>query len=238
MRNANRRRYHYIYKTTCTITNKYYLGMHSTDNLLDGYMGSGKRLGYSIRKHGRENHVCEILEHYFTREWLREREAELVNADQLIDPRCMNLKLGGEGGWDHIRTSFEHIEWVKQGRQKTDAILKQKGISKTDLGKMAHTACLKNKKGVAYDLDLKYKHNFKYNKTFQQSGNSVESRKKAAIKISASHATNSWQVGENNSQYGKCWIYSLTEQKSIKISKDQLSEYIGLGWMLGRKMKF
>lgn len=29
--------------------------MHSTDNLDDGYVGSGKRLWNSIKKHGKEN---------------------------------------------------------------------------------------------------------------------------------------------------------------------------------------
>jgi hypothetical protein len=42
--------------------------MHSTDNLDDGYLGSGKRLRYSINKHGAENHVREILEFVDSRE--------------------------------------------------------------------------------------------------------------------------------------------------------------------------
>ena len=36
--------------------------MHSTDDLDDGYLGSGKILGYSRAKHGDENHKKEILE--------------------------------------------------------------------------------------------------------------------------------------------------------------------------------
>lgn len=35
------KKYHYFYKITNTINNKYYYGVHSTDNLNDGYMGSG-----------------------------------------------------------------------------------------------------------------------------------------------------------------------------------------------------
>lgn len=44
--------------------------MHSTDNLEDGYLGSEKRLRYSINKHGAENHEREILEFVDSREEL------------------------------------------------------------------------------------------------------------------------------------------------------------------------
>ena len=41
---SKKHKYHYIYKTTCNVTGKYYIGMHSTSNLNDGYIGSGRRL--------------------------------------------------------------------------------------------------------------------------------------------------------------------------------------------------
>ena len=71
MRRAQRIKYHYFYKTTCLITNRYYYGMHSTDNLDDNYIGSGMRLWHSINKYGRENHICEKLEFFDTREKLK-----------------------------------------------------------------------------------------------------------------------------------------------------------------------
>lgn len=90
-----RKKHHIIYKTTCLVTSRYYIGMHSTDNLDDGYMGSGKRLWRSIQKHGLDQHRCEIIEHLPTRESLRIREHELVNEELLADTMCMNLALGG-----------------------------------------------------------------------------------------------------------------------------------------------
>ena len=88
------KKYHYIYKTTCKITGKFYVGMHSADSLDDGYLGSGKILGYSRAKYGDENHVREILELCVSREQLKSREKEIVNEEMLKDPLNINLKYG------------------------------------------------------------------------------------------------------------------------------------------------
>ena len=80
------------------ITNRYYYGMHSTDNLNDGYKGSGKILWHSINKYGIDNHKIEIVEQFDTREQMVKKETDFVNSDLLKDALCMNLKQGGEGG--------------------------------------------------------------------------------------------------------------------------------------------
>lgn len=91
------KKFHFIYKTTCIITNKFYIGMHSTNKLDDGYLGSGKKLSLSVNKHGAHNHIREILEYLPDRHALTNREKEIVNEELLKDIMCMNLTIGGSG---------------------------------------------------------------------------------------------------------------------------------------------
>jgi hypothetical protein len=69
--------------------------MHSTDDLNDGYMGSGTKITRSLRKYGQEGHKFEVLEYFPDRRSLIMREAEIITSDLLQDPLCMNLMLGG-----------------------------------------------------------------------------------------------------------------------------------------------
>lgn len=100
MANSNElKKYHFIYKTTSLIDGRYYIGMHSTNNLKDGYLGSGTQLMRAIRKYGKENFVMEILEYLPTKELLSQREKEIVTMQEVTDKKCMNLKIGGIGGF-------------------------------------------------------------------------------------------------------------------------------------------
>ena len=237
LRQASRRKYHYIYKTTCKVTGKYYIGMHSTDDLNDGYVGSGKRLGYSIRKHGRENHVCEVLEFYFTREWLREREAELVCAETLTDPLCMNLKLGGEGGFDHIHKAGNknvyvlnsNVEHQKKACDGLNAYIKDQLQTNSEFKEKFLVKQNKNLKRAR--VVIKEKHGV--NSMFSILNSSPEFQEKRKAKFEEiGH-----QKGASNSQFGTCWVYSETKNTAMKIAKVELSNYLNSGWVAGRGKK-
>ncbi len=88
--------FHYFYKITNLINNKYYYGVHSTDNLNDGYMGSGKRIAIAIKKYGVENFKKEILKYFDSRIDMFEYEHSIVNENILKDPLCYNLAIGGK----------------------------------------------------------------------------------------------------------------------------------------------
>jgi hypothetical protein len=111
---AVRRKHHYIYKITRVDSPRYYIGMHSTDDLEDGYFGSGKLLAASIRRHGKEKHVKEILEHLPSREALKLREKELITKELIDDKLCMNIVPGGGGGSDVGRLGAEALKKKRQ----------------------------------------------------------------------------------------------------------------------------
>lgn len=98
---AENRKFHVLYRVTCSVTQKYYIGMHSTNDLNDGYKGSGKILWFSRRKHGDSNHRFEIICHLTSRSLLRDAEIAAV-LEAKKDPLCMNLRQGGEGSWDWV----------------------------------------------------------------------------------------------------------------------------------------
>jgi len=84
-----------LYKTTCLINNKTYIGIHQTNNLDDGYLGSGLAFLRALKKYGKENFKREILEFCETYAELLEKEREYVNEIWVKDKTNYNLKTGG-----------------------------------------------------------------------------------------------------------------------------------------------
>ena len=96
MRKIKNKKYHYFYKITNLINNHFYYGIHSTDDLEDGYMGSGTRLHKAYEKYGIENFKKEILKFFDSREECAEYEMEMVTEELVNDNDCYNIILGGD----------------------------------------------------------------------------------------------------------------------------------------------
>lgn len=212
------RKYHYIYKITYLKNNRYYIGMHSTDNLNDGYFGGGKRIKNSVKKHGKDAHRKEILEFFENRDLLRNREIELVNEELLNDPMCMNIKLGGEG-WCCLGIRIGGDGWKKANSlwNDPDYRIKMSEISK------------KRWEDIDYRKNISEKN--KGRKTWDGKNHSDYSKKKM------SESSKGKGLGNMNSQFGKIWIYNdlLKENKKINFSDYYLFEN---NWNRGLKMEY
>jgi hypothetical protein len=184
--------------------------MHTTNDLNDGYIGSGKRLWYSIKKYGKENFKCEILEMLPDRSSLKEREKELVNEELLKDDLCMNLVYGG-GGWpsngqaiggDKFKAA--QLYWEKpENKEKLKKRVSDNSRKLWNEGKMI---------------------NFKYDWTGKKHNDETKKKIGEANKIK--------QSGSFNSQFGSQWITNGEQNKKIK-----MMGIVPTGWKLGRTPK-
>jgi len=209
------RKYNYFYKITNLINNKFYYGIHKTDNLDDGYMGSGTYLKRSIKKYGIDNFKKEILCYFSTYDEVLKYESEIVNEELVNNKYCYNVRLGGVGGFNHISKEIRQnnmrkmlsILWQDEEYMKNHKIKASSRMKK-----------LHNKGKIKYDTFTGKKH----------TEESVE-------KMKLIHKLNQHQKGEKNSQYGTCWINKDGENKKIK--KEDLETWLKQSWVKGRKMK-
>ena len=208
---------HYLYKTTCLITDRYYIGMHSTNNLEDGYMGSGKRLSYSLRKHGIDNHKKEILEFFESRELLIEAEKKAITPDMITDNNCMNIMSGGTGGF--ISVEQQRYRASCGGKAGTKVLWQGENRIKNQLRMSTQIKKLwqddKKRRIMLKNIDWTNKQH------------SEETKQKM------SQSSKGMGIGKTNSQYGTCWITKDGLNKKIK--KEELDLFIQDGWIKGRK---
>jgi hypothetical protein len=197
-----RKRIQFVYKTTNLLNSTYYIGVHSTWNIDDGYLGSGKRLVRSIKKHGKENFKREILAFFGTNKEAYEYESHLVNEELIKDDLCLNLKPGGSGGFTDAARKLGSKRMNEKLWSNPEWIEKQKIKSSNNL-KKAH-----EEGKIPYG-------------TFKGKNHSEES--KLQMQQSAKN-----RGSEKNSQFGTCWITNGTQ--NMKIHKgDTIPEGWSLG---------
>lgn len=88
-----------VYKTTNIKSGKFYIGVHQTQDINDGYLGSGLLLRRSIEKHGEDNFKREILFSFDNPDDMFKKEKELVDKNFISREDTYNLAIGGKGGW-------------------------------------------------------------------------------------------------------------------------------------------
>ena len=113
--------YHYFYKITNKLNGKFYYGVHNTNNLNDGYSGSGKILKEAYKKYGIENFEKVIEKFFDTEEDAFGYEKEIVNEDLIKDPNCYNIQVGGKyfstAGMVPVKDANGNKFWVRKDEE-------------------------------------------------------------------------------------------------------------------------
>lgn len=96
-------KHHLVYQITNRINNKIYIGIHSTENIDDEYLGSGTQIRRAVEKYGIENFKKEILFDFDNPEEMILKESELVDRKFIARKDVYNIKTGGVG-WNCLDT--------------------------------------------------------------------------------------------------------------------------------------
>ena len=86
---------HFTYQTKNNLNGKTYVGIHSTKNLNDGYLGSGIALQKAVKKYGKENFTMIPLAFFDNRNEALEEESFIVDLKWVNDKNNYNLSGGG-----------------------------------------------------------------------------------------------------------------------------------------------
>lgn len=254
-----KKKYHYFYKIENTSNNKVYYGIHSTNNLNDGYMGSGSRLKSEYKNSNKNDFVKTILKFFKTRKEASDYEAEVVTESLVKDVNCYNIKCGGDYG-SCLGTILVKDENGKFSRcTKSDDEFKNGNLVPFTSGIVIAKHKLENNYKLVLESDFyqdresyvtptqgkimtvdKNGRFFSVDKNDARLINGVikpiwsgrRHTKETRLKMSNTHKKNNDQVGNKNSQFGTMWITDGVINKKINICDS--NTYLTDGWKKGR----
>ena len=105
--------FHYVYEITNNINGRKYIGKHSTNDMNDGYMGSGIAIKQAIKKYGSKNFSKKIIKSFETSEEAFKFEKEIIEQlDCVNNYKYYNMSDGGIGGVGTLsgKTELEKVE--------------------------------------------------------------------------------------------------------------------------------
>ena len=255
------KKYNYFYKITNTINGHFYYGIHSTNNIDDGYMGSGTALKNAIKKYGIENFEKEILKFFKTRKEASDYEEENVSMSLIKENKCYNIIPGGDkypiNGMITVFDSLENknklldIETINSNRIRykfltdgmvpviengsTKLVSKQEYYNNKDKykTKLTDSVVVKDKNGKVFIVN-KNDERWK-NGELTALAKGRKHTEEWSNKIKTVFNNIGHQKGDKNSQYGTKWIHNDHEVRKVK--QNELESYLSNGWKIGRKDK-
>jgi hypothetical protein len=220
--------YYLIYRITNLVNNKIYVGKHKTQNIEDGYLGSGKLIVAAIKKYGINNFNREILYILNTEDEMDFYESVIVTEDFINRTDTYNLVVGGKGGFSYINknklgmSSEKGKAMNKKYLEKTSPdVLRERALHAVKISRNNRTGLF-----AEDTIERRIKSCTTYWKgrkhTEEHIAKMKETKKKNINKC----------LGEANSQFGTMWITDGISSNKIKVGEE-----IPKGWKKGRVIK-
>lgn len=109
------KKHNIIYQTTNLLNGKTYIGRHSTDNLDDGYLGSGTKLLEDIKRLGPDVFERIVLFDFDNPTEMIAKEIELLTEEFVSRLDTYNLANGQGGGYTHSEVAREKLRLINIG---------------------------------------------------------------------------------------------------------------------------
>jgi hypothetical protein len=203
----------FLYKTTWQPTGEFYCGMHKTEQVDDGYLGSGLRLIRKLKKHGRNGFTREILSFHSSFDELKQAERELITKEMLQNPLCLNLVIGGLGGIGPgllgTKLGAARTKWL----WKNDPLFRERQLRIVSAA--GRVGCLHPISREAFSLGAKTA------QTPEAKRSRIETMK-----------VNQHQQGARNSQFGTTCI-SHSEHGTKRVTLTEVESWLEAGWVRG-----
>lgn len=228
---------HYIiYQIQNKLNGMIYIGKHQTEDLNDGYMGSGIRIVRAIEKYGVENFEKTILFECSSIEEMNAKETEIVNENFIARDDVYNIKLGGDGGWDYVNSDKSSYRKGSKKRHTAMILANKNRDLQQQAGKCKDSFNKRKQNKQQFEEFLLHisngvKRHKKNNPDWMVKDNnpmygrihSLEAKEKMS-----KHAQ------EHNSMRGKIWICNFElEESKVWNAEDPLPD----GWVKGRHSK-
>lgn len=221
---------HYFYKITNNINGKFYYGVHNTNNINDGYMGSGIAIQNAYKKYGIENFTKQIIKYFSTSTDAFEYEKIFITEDLIKNEQCYNMKTGGDG-WCN--------QYIKRNKVVVTDGISIFQIDKNDERYLSGNlqsiskgmVNVKDKDGNIYRVSILDKRYLSGEFVGVNKGRKLSDEHKKKLSESLKGKK------KKQSQIKTCWIYKDFDNHIVnkKIKLNELSTYINDGWIKGRK---
>ena len=225
----------YVYKITNNLNNMIYIGVHKTDNINDGYMGSGTAIKEAIDKCGLDNFKKEILFEYNHYKDAYNKERELVNESFIKRTDTYNIVKGGGSGWEILNPRYSCT--VKDENGNCSRIPKDdpRYLSGELVGVAKNTTTVKDENGKTFRVSLTDPRYLSGELVGTTKGNKLTKEHKTLISQSSLGHKKKESTKNKMSQSAKNRIWINKDGKTSHCTKEKLQEKQNDGWKIGRK---